>query len=130
MARGIYGNKGAGSEVWLSRPNRTKHRLADCRRQHVLGADLNDAGGACAQGRQQHTEIQIMCEDDPAVGRGEIEDLRIRRFRAGRPLTSGLLRNPGWLDTSPTTGSGSYQSGISRGRQRNLDFFNAAYANA
>jgi hypothetical protein len=79
MMDGVHGNEGPCFEVWFSGPNCAQHDVADCGRQDILGADLNDASTAGPQGGQQHAEIQVECENDPAPGRGEIEYLSIGR---------------------------------------------------
>jgi len=77
----INGNERTGFEICFSGSNRAENGLADGRRENVLGPDLNDAGPVCPVGGKQHPEIQIVRENDPAVGRGKIEDLGIRRPR-------------------------------------------------
>jgi len=77
MAEGVHGDDGAGVKVWFSSPNGADHDIADGGWEDVLRPDLNDAGFVGPQSRQQCTEIQVVRENDPAVGSGEIEDLGI-----------------------------------------------------
>ena len=65
-----------GAAVRIAR--RTRSPMATGRTS--CARDLNDARFVGPQSRQQSTEIQVVGENDPAVGRSEIEDLGIRRL--------------------------------------------------
>ncbi len=79
MTKRVHRDESTGFQVRCSGPNCAEHEIADGCGQNVLRPDLNDARFVRPQSRQQCTEIQVVGENDPAVGRSEIEDLGIRR---------------------------------------------------
>ena len=81
MANRIHGNESAFFDVRLSAPNRSKHGIADSRWEYVFGADLHDTWTARLVSREKRPEVQIVCENDPAIGGGKFHNLAVRRPR-------------------------------------------------
>jgi hypothetical protein len=54
-----------------------EHHVADGGGQNILRSELNGTGTFGPQGGEQHSEIEIMRENDPAVRRREIDNLGI-----------------------------------------------------
>ena len=74
MTERVHCDEGARFKVRFGSSNCADDYIPDGRRQNVLGANLNNAGTGRPQRRQQHAEIEIVGENDPAFSRGEIED--------------------------------------------------------
>ena len=74
MAGGVHCNQSASFQVRFGSPNCAEHDVAYGGWQNVLATHLNDAGRFCPRSRQQRTEIQIVRQNSPAVGCGEIKD--------------------------------------------------------
>jgi hypothetical protein len=68
MAEGVHCNEGAGFEVWFNAPNGAEHDVADGDGKNILGSDLNDTG-LLVHKAERHSEIEVMCEDDPPRNR-------------------------------------------------------------
>ena len=108
------------------------HSIADGGRQNVLGVDLNDTGTICLRHRQQHSEIQVVRENDPGVGRGEIEDLGISRPRWTNRRPVDCLESLVGQEGNPQRAQDSYRSEIhAAGSGTSISSTrHAAYANA
>lgn len=97
----IHRHKGARFQMRSGGANRAKHGCADGGREHVLRTDLNDTWSIRLVSCEQHSEIQIVRENDIAVGDGELQNLALRRrgLADGRPVNcretvDGPERNP------------------------------------